>query len=97
MKFLVIWSIPVARLSKELIQAVLAMPEYAKGLEEKGKVEARYHIVGSHGGAWIYVVESNEELERLLAQAPVYNFAEYQVYPLAEMTDPSAILARRGE
>ena len=25
------------------------------------------------------------ELERLLAMAPVYNFARYDVYPLAEM------------
>ena len=41
--------------------------------------------MGGHGGAWIYDVESNEELERLLALSPVYNFAEYKVYPLAEM------------
>jgi muconolactone delta-isomerase len=32
-------------------------------------------------------VGSNEELERLLALMPVYNFAHYTVYPLAEMPE----------
>ena len=52
---------------------------------QAGKVLARYHVVGSHGGAWIYDVDSNEELERLLGLAPVYNFARYTIYPLADM------------
>jgi muconolactone delta-isomerase len=52
-------------------------------------VQARYHLVGSHGGAWMYDVASNEELDALLAQAPVYNVAIYQVYPLAEERGPT--------
>jgi muconolactone delta-isomerase len=55
-------------------------------LEESGKVVDRYHIVGYHGGAWIFNVESNDELEMLLAQAPVYNFSHFDVYPLADMS-----------
>jgi hypothetical protein len=47
--------------------------------------------VGGHGGAWIYSVESNEELDNLLAQAPVYNMASYEVHPLAEMVTPTLI------
>ena len=46
----------------------------------------RYHVVGAHGGAWIYDVDSHEEFERLLAMAPVFNFARYDVHPLADMT-----------
>jgi muconolactone delta-isomerase len=42
--------------------------------------------VGYHGGAWIFDVESNDELEILLAQAPVYNFSHFDVYPLADMS-----------
>jgi muconolactone delta-isomerase len=53
--------------------------------------------VGKHGGAWIYDVTSNEELEGLLAMAPVYNFARYDVYPLAEMESPGDILQTPGE
>ncbi len=85
MKFLVIWRIEITRLSGELMKAVLRMRDHAQPLEEQGKVIGRYHIVGSHGGAWIYNVDSNDELEMLLAQSPVYNFSHFQVFPLADM------------
>lgn len=86
MKFLVIWRVELSRVSTDMMRSVLTMPDYAGPLEEQGKVIGRYHIVGSHGGAWIYNVSSNEELEMLLAQSPVYNFAHFQVYPLADMS-----------
>jgi muconolactone delta-isomerase len=86
-KFLVLWRLDLALLSKPMAAAVARMPTYAQPLERTGKVLARYHLVGAHGGAWIYNVESNEELERLLGLAPVYNFARYDVHPLAEMSD----------
>jgi muconolactone delta-isomerase len=96
MKFLVLWHLEVARLSPEVIAAVLKQSEYGKKLEADGKLECRYHIVGRHGGAWIYKAASNEELERLLAMAPVYNFAKYEVLPLAEMGNPAAVLGKAG-
>ena len=86
MKFLVMWRVELSRVSGEMMKAVLTMPDHAKPLEEQGKIVARYHIVGSHGGAWIYDVESNDELEMLLARSPVYNFSTYQVLPLADMS-----------
>lgn len=90
MKFLVIWELSIVQ--AETIRAVMRMPEYAKGLREKGKLDARYHIVGKHGGAWVYNVSSNEELEQLIAGAPVYNFARYDLYPLADMQAPGEVL-----
>ena len=86
MKFLVIWHMEISRLSADMMKTVLTMPDYARPLEQSGKVIGRYHIVGSHGGAWIYNVESNDELEMLLAKSPVYNFAHFKVYPLADMS-----------
>ena len=85
MKFLVTWQLEISRLTADMMKTVLNMADYAKPLEESGKVIGRYHIVGSHGGAWIYNVESNDELEMLLARSPVYNFAHFQVFPLADM------------
>ena len=82
-------------LSGEMAAAVARMPRYAKPLEERGAVIARYHLVGQHGGAWIYDVASHEELERLLAMSPVYNFARYEIHPLAEMPDPLGDEIRR--
>ena len=95
MKFLVLWRIENTRLTPEIISAVLDQPKYGRKLEAQGKLECRYHVVGSHGGAWIYEVDSNEELDRLLAMSPVYNFATYQVLPLAEMTDPPTVTGQR--
>ncbi len=88
MKFLVMWRIDIALMSRGVVDAVLKMADYAKPLQEKGKVLSRYHIPGAHGGAWIYDVESNEELDMLLARAPVYNVSHYEIFPLAEMTPP---------
>ncbi|BDG01165.1 muconolactone Delta-isomerase family protein [Anaeromyxobacter oryzae] len=92
MKFLVMWELDVPRMSPALVQAVLRMPDYAKDVIARKKLDKRYHVVGKHGGAWIYDVDSNEELERLLALAPVYNFARYQVYALADMDTPADII-----
>jgi muconolactone delta-isomerase len=85
-KFLVTWQLEISRLTADMMKTVLNMADYAKPLEESGKVLGRYHIVGSHGGAWIYNVESNDELEMLLARSPVNNFAHFQVYPRADMS-----------
>ncbi|MGQ0604516.1 MAG: muconolactone Delta-isomerase family protein [Anaerolineales bacterium] len=92
MKFLVLWSLEVKLLSSEMMKAVLRQQDHAQKLEAEGKLEKRYHVVGRHGGAWIYNVASNEELDRLLATSPVYNFAHYEVYPLAEMSDEAAVI-----
>lgn len=80
-----LWRIELELLSRELATAVGAMADYGAELEATGKVLTRYHVVGAHGGAWTYDVDSHEEFERLLARSPVFNFARYEVYPLAEM------------
>lgn len=92
MKFLVLWHFELNRLGPEVVRAVTQMPDYAKKLGNK--LECRYHVIGSHGGAWIYDVTSNEELDRLLAMSPVYNYASYQVLALAEMEDPRTVLGK---
>jgi muconolactone delta-isomerase len=94
MKFLVLWNIDVHRLTPEAISAAMKQPAYGKKLEADGKLECRYHWIGKHGGAWIYDVGSNEELDRLLATAPVYNFAHYEVMPLARMSEPETVAGK---
>jgi muconolactone delta-isomerase len=90
-KFLVLWKLRMDRVSPEMIRAVLRQQDHGARLMESGKLEARYHLVGGHGGAWIYNVESNEELDNLLAMAPVYNMASYEVHALAEMRAPTLV------
>lgn len=90
MKFLVLWELDLALLSRDMVGAVGDMPNYGAGLEREGKLLARYHVVGRHGGAWIYQVDSHEEFERLLGRAPVFNFARYTIHPLADMDSASS-------
>ncbi len=92
MKYLVLWELDTPRMRAETIQAVMRMPDYGARLKNDRKLLSRYHVVGRHGGAWIYDVTSNEELERLLAMSPVYNYAHYEVLALAEMETPAEIL-----
>jgi muconolactone delta-isomerase len=96
MKFLVLWHLDVGTPSPEVIKAVAQMPNYAKKLKADGKLECRYHLIGKHGGAWIYEVKSNEELDLLLAMAPVYNYAHYEVLALADMSDPATVAGKAG-
>jgi len=90
-KFLVLWRLDQSRVSAETMQTVLRQQDYGARLQTEGKVQSRYHLIGAHGGAWIYDVASNEELDTLLAQAPVYNVASYEVLPLAEMLGPTPL------
>jgi len=86
-KFLVLWSFQAGiRVGlPEVAKVISELQDYAKQLEGEKKLESYYHIVGRHGGAWIFDVKSNEELEFLLAKMPVYNFAKYKIYPLSQM------------
>jgi muconolactone D-isomerase len=86
MKFLVMWSLEQTLLSDAMVRAIARMPEYGRRMEQQGKVLMRYHVVGAHGGAWVYDVADHEEFERLLALAPVFNLARYTIHPLADMT-----------
>jgi muconolactone delta-isomerase len=94
-KFLVLWRIELTLLSKEMASAVARMADYGAELQRAGKVLHRYHVIGAHGGAWIYEVSSHEEFEMLLARAPVFNFSRYDVLPLAEMAVPADPPARQ--
>jgi muconolactone delta-isomerase len=97
MKFLVLWSLEIRLLSAAMTNALLRQQDQFNQLDADGKLVARYHIPGRHGGALIFEVASPEELDRLLAAFPVYNMAHFEVYPLAEMQDPTQLMADRGE
>ena len=86
-KFLVTWHLEMALLSREMAAAITRVPAYAADLERAGKVISRYHVVGAHGGVWIFDVTSHEELERLLGGSPAYNFSHYEVKALADMSE----------
>jgi len=89
-KFLVLWKFQAGIKVglPEVAKMISDLQDYARELEGQKKLERYYHVVGRHGGAWIFDAKSNEELEILLAKMPVYNFAEYEIHPLSEMKAP---------
>ena len=97
MKFLVLWRIELSLLSKEMASAVARMSDYGAELERDGTVLQRYHVIGAHGGAWIYDVDSHEQFEFLLARAPVFNFARYEVLALADMSGLAGLAGAEAE
>jgi len=94
-KFLVLWELELRALQPTILKLIGQMADYSKSLKNQGKLHSQYHVVGRHGGAWIYEVDSNEELERLIAGSPVHNYAQYHVLPLAEMEAPEYKVQRR--
>ena len=87
MKFLVTWQLELSLLSRQMATALAAVPAYAAELERAGKIVARYHLVGAHGGVWIVDTDSHQELERLLGGSPVYNFSHFDVKALSDMSE----------
>jgi len=67
-----------------VVKAIADHYNLVKKLKANGKLEVHYPLLGSHGGASIYVVESHEELQGLLAQNPLFNFNDYEILPLLE-------------
>ena len=83
--------------SAAMTGALLRQQDHLKKLADDGRLIARYHIPGRHGGALIFEVTSIEELDHLLAAFPVYNMAQFEVYPLAEMVDPTQLSPDRPD
>ena len=50
MKFLALWHFD-ERLTPDVVRAIAEQPKYGEKPEADGKLECRYHVVGSHGGA----------------------------------------------
>jgi muconolactone delta-isomerase len=67
-----------------VVKAVADHFDLVKKLKAKGKLEVHYPLLGRHGGVSIYVVESHEELQSLLVQNPLFNFNDYEIFPLLE-------------
>jgi len=67
-----------------VVKAIADHYGLVKKLRLEGKLEVHYPLLGRHGGVSIYVVESHEELQSLLVQNPLFNFNDYEIFPLLE-------------
>lgn len=63
---------------------------YAQDLQRSGKWAHLWRVVGEYANYSIFDVDSNDELQVLLSQLPLFPFMTIKVTPLAK--HPSAIV-----
>lgn len=68
---------------KAVLDLVPDQIKYAKALKEKGKIVAEY-IIGKNEGFGILDVESQEELNEILAKTPSSSIVSHEVIPLID-------------
>ena len=56
--------------------------EYVRGLIAEGKILSAYRQVGGKGSYMTWDVESNDELQKLLAAFPMAKYLEFTTIPL---------------
>ena len=78
-----------------VVKAVANHYDLVKKLKVNGKLEVHYPLLGRHGGVSIYVVESHEELQSLLVQNSLFNFSDYEIFPLLEYESVENLTGRR--
>jgi muconolactone D-isomerase len=63
---------------------------YAQNLQKQGKWLHLWRIVGEYANYSVFDVESNDELQKLLSELPLFPYMEIKVTPLAK--HPSSIV-----
>ena len=51
---------------------------------DKGKIKLAYAMSGQMSSVMVYNVDSNEELDDMLQDYPLSNYAIFEVYPLSD-------------
>ena len=67
--------------------------EIELGYKEQGKILALGDFAGRKGGCYIYDVESNEELHKLLGRIPVFPFHSSFQPTIYNLDNPSGALS----
>ena len=67
---------------EQWMELLLKEMETETGYLKQGKILAQGDFAGRKGSCYIYDVESNEELHKLLGQLPTFSFIDWEVIPL---------------
>ena len=76
---------PPDQLAGMLRQAVLPSHDVLTNLKAEGKLLAGGYAVGERAAAFIFEVDSNEELDSLLMGLPYWGLVKIKVTPLEEV------------
>ncbi len=82
-------NIPASLPADEAARIKAAEKQYSQDLQRSGKWPHLWRIVGEYANYSVFDVESNDELQDLLSQLPLFPYMTVKVTPLAR--HPSAI------
>lgn len=82
-------NIPAILPADEAARIKAAEKQYSQDLQRSGKWPHLWRIVGEYANYSVFDVESNDELQDLLSQLPLFPYMTVKVTPLAR--HPSAI------
>ena len=77
--------LPPDQVATMIRQAILPSHDALTNLKAEGKLIARGYSVGERSGAFIFEVDSNEELDSLLQGLPYWGLIKFRVTPLQEV------------
>ena len=77
--------LPPDQLAGMLRQAVLPSHDVLTNLKAQGKLLAGGYAVGERAAAFIFEVDSNEELDSLLQNLPYWGVIKFKVTPLQDV------------
>jgi muconolactone delta-isomerase len=77
--------LPPDQVATMIRQAILPSHDALTNLKAEGKLIAGGYSVGERAGAFIFEVDSNEELDSLLQGLPYWGLIKFRVTPLQEV------------
>jgi len=83
MKFLVHWKMRPTP-GHEVLKLLDEDLSYCKAGIEKGKLLASYVLAGKPEGFEVFEVESNEEMHKIIMEAPFGPFLDFEVWPIVD-------------
>lgn len=77
-------SFPAHLTTEQVADFQIREKAYSAQLQESGKMQGIWRIVGEYANHSIYDVESNDELHQILSGFPMYAYMKIKVTPLAK-------------
>jgi muconolactone D-isomerase len=82
-------SLPANLTPEATEQLLMREKEYSQHLQRDGRWRELWRVVGEYANVSIFDVASNDELQQLLSELPLFPYMQIDVTPLA--THPSRI------
>lgn len=77
--------LPPDQVAGMIRQLIVPSHEVLTNLKAEGKLVAGGYLVGERAGAFIFEVDSNEELDSLLQSLPYWGLIKFRVTPLQDV------------